>query len=267
MAKFRLGMGHFTALDLTPVGYINVAGLAGCVSVSMLTISPNPQQHLPLVSEGNVDSVKAALASQNLVVGNIECCVLTPHTNVETLRSGLELGRCIGAKGVTAVLFDSDESRVCDNLHRLCSIASECDLRVSLEFMPMSPRWQSLQEANDLIESLNEPNLGLCVDLLHVVRSGGSAKDVAMLAPDLIHYVQLCDGADLAVTRDYAKEASSQRLTPGEGVFPIAELLAVLPKDTLLEIEVPQSSSAEPKDRICAIVSATRQCLNACLSS
>ena len=259
---FTLGIGQFTALDLAPADYVRVAGESGCSSVSILAISPNPRQNLPLVLEGNSGQVKAALAAQNLTVGNIECCMLTPKTDMDVFRSGLEVGRSVGARGVTAILFDTDESRVGDNLRRLCALASEHDLRVSLEFMPMSPRWRTLSEAIELIESLHQPNLGLCIDLLHLVRSGSSIQDVANLSPELIHYVQLCDGLDLAVTDDYAMEASSNRLTPGEGAFPIADLLAVLPHDTLIEIEVPQFSSMRPEDRVRAIVGETRKFLN-----
>ena len=256
---YRLGIGQFTAIEVTPAEYVGVAAEAGFDRVSLLTISPNPQMSLPLITRDNVAGVKSALDSASVDVGNLECCMLTPHCDVEAFRPGILLGRELGATGVTAILFDGDELRTEKNLRQLCALARECGLRVSIEFMPMTPRWRTIGEAAALIRSLGEPNLGLCIDLLHLIRSGGTPAEVAATSGELIHYAQLCDGADTIVTADYGVEASSNRLAPGEGVFPIQDFLQALPAGTLLEIEVPQPAERPALDRVKLIIEAARR--------
>ena len=51
-----------------------------------------------------------------------------------------------------------------------------------------------------LVARAAHPNLAIGIDILHLVRSGGSPADVAALDRGLIGYAQLCDGESLAVT-------------------------------------------------------------------
>lgn len=255
----RLGIGQFTAIEVAPEEYIGIAAATGCDRVSLLTISPNPQMPLPLVTTDNFASVKAALDAAGICVGNIECCMLTPQCEVESFRPGIALARELDGAGLTAILFDDDEERAVNNLRQLCTLAREYGLRVTIEFMPMAPRWGTIGEAAALIQSVGEPDLGLCVDLLHLVRSGGTPADVAAIPGGLIHYVQLCDGADLSVTADYGIEAGSNRLAPGEGVFPLQAFLQALPAGAALEIEVPQPPERPAAERVREIVEATRR--------
>jgi hypothetical protein len=51
----------------------------------------------------------------------------------------------------------------------------------------------------------------------------------------------------LRSTREYhyAEEAMYHRLAPGEGELPLAEMLAALPRDLVVGLEVPMLSRAE----------------------
>ncbi len=75
----------------------------------------------------------------------------------------------------------------------------------------------------------------------------------------LIVHAQLCNVADLSVTTDYAEEAAGNRLTPGDGVFPLAAFLRALPADIPLELEVPQPPDRPALERVRHIVDATRR--------
>lgn len=255
----RLGIGQLTAIEVPPEEYIAIAAGTGCDQVSLLAMSPNPQMTFPLVTADNLDAVKAVLDRTGLGVGNVEVAMLTPQCDVESFRPGVEIGRELGAAGVTVILMDSDENDTVRNLRRMCAMARESGLRVNIEFMPLTPRWRTIGEAAELVQSLGEPGLGLGVDLLHVVRAGGTPADVAAVPQELIHYAQLCDGADLGVTADYAVEAGANRLAPGEGVFPLQSFLQALPAGIVLEIEVPQHPDRPALERVRAIVEATRR--------
>jgi sugar phosphate isomerase/epimerase len=254
-----LSLGQFTAIEVDPVRYIAIAASAGCQKVSLLTCSPSPQMPLPLVTRENFATVRKALDTTGLTVSNVECFMITPDTNVEVFRQALAMGKDLGAVGATTLLFDADERRVKAKLSQLCAMAGEYGLRTSIEFMPMTPGWHTIAETAALIKEIGHPNLGICVDLLHLIRSGGTPEDVTAIPKELIHCAQLCDSADIGAHRDYAMEASSSRLAPGEGRLPLLAFLRSLPATAALEIEVPQSQEHPAEERVKDIIDATRR--------
>jgi sugar phosphate isomerase/epimerase len=127
--------------------------------------------------------------------------------------------------------------------------------------MPLAPRWKTLHEAVALVTAAGQPNLALGVDLLHLLRSGGTPAEVADLDPALVGHAQLCDGASLAVGEDYVQEASASRLAPGRGVFPVRDFVRALPPGTPLELEVPQPPDRPPRERVMEIVRSAREAL------
>jgi sugar phosphate isomerase/epimerase len=254
-----LSLGQFTAIEVDPAEYIAIAASAGCQKVSLLTLSPSPHMPLPLVTRENFATVRKALDTTGLTVSNVECFMITADTNIENFRQALAIGKELGAVGATTLLFDADEIRVKEKLARLCAMAGEYGLRTSIEFMPMTPRWHTLAETAALVMEIGHPGLGICIDLLHLIRSGGTPEDVTAIPQELIHYAQLCDGADVSANRDYAIEASSNRLAPGEGRFPLQAFLQSLPTTATLEIEVPQPQDHPAGERVMAIVDATRR--------
>lgn len=253
-----LSIGQFTALDLSLEDFIDNTAANGCPLLSLLVCPPNPQIQLPLVSGENLAAIKTRLDTCGLSVLNVECFMLTAKTEVDTWRAALATGAALGATGATALLYDTDEARVINNLHALCALGREFDLRINIEFLPLSPRWQTLHEAAALIETVAEPNLGLSVDLLHLIRSGGTPADIATVPENLIHCAQICDSNDSSAHNHYAEEAASQRLIPGEGTFPITDFLQALPANTPIEIEVPQRASVTTSEKLSKIVSSTQ---------
>jgi hypothetical protein len=61
------------------------------------------------------------------------------------------------------------------------------------------------------------------------------------------------------------EEAMFERMVPGEGELPLRELLSALPKDIVIELEVPRRSLAlagvSPADRLRPCVEAARRLL------
>jgi sugar phosphate isomerase/epimerase len=95
-----------------------------------------------------------------------------------------------------------------------------------------------------LVERIGLANLGVAVDALHLQRTGGLPQDLAGLRRGLLSYAQLCDGPALADPSQALEPAryiaeAFDRLVPGEGTFPLAELVQVLPADLPLDVEVP----------------------------
>jgi sugar phosphate isomerase/epimerase len=192
-------------------------------------------------------------------VANVECFMLTPKTEVEKFRPAIEFGAELGARSATVLLYDADESRVFDNLSRLSELTAAAGLRVGIEFMPFTPKWKNLKETAALVQQLARPNLGICIDMLHLIRSGGTPADVAAIDPAMIAYAQLCDSNDLTANENYFEEAGISRLAPGEGKFPLQEFLQALPAGTPLELEVPRKPDVPARERVRDIVVRTRR--------
>jgi hypothetical protein len=72
---------------------------------------------------------------------------------------------------------------------------------------------------------------------------------VAQIDPSLIRYAQICDaGRDMPGPGDtpaLIREARTGRLLPGEGVLPLAELVAALPDGVPLAVEAPCRATAD----------------------
>ena len=247
---YPLGVHHLCAIETDPVSFVAIAAETGCQEVSLFARQPSSSSSFPLLNHENNTTIGAALRDNGIRLANIESFLMTPVTDVQAFEADLALGAELGARGVGVQLFDDDESRVVANLAALCEQASRLGLRVSVEFMPFTPAWKTLPEMAGLIARLAQPNLTIGIDALHLVRSGGDPAEIAQLPPGLVGYAQLCDGADLTVTADYAEEAVGNRLAPGTGVFPLISFLQSLSAGTPLELEVPQPLLNPPLERV-----------------
>lgn len=255
----KLGISHFSAYETDPIDFVALAADAGCEEISVFVQRINPKALFPLVTPETSPALLQQLKATGLRIANVECFVLYPDTDIEHFRPALECGAALGARSATVLIFDTDEARVIEKLTRLCELTATLNMRVGVEFLAMTPKWNTLQDVTQLVTKVAQPNLGLGIDLLHVVRSGGTAHDVAAIPPALIGYVQLCDGADLSVSTDYAAEAGGNRLAPGDGQFPLQEFLKALPAGTHLELEVPQPATVPAQQRVKHMVEATRR--------
>lgn len=79
---------------------------------------------------------------------------------------------------------------------------------------------------------------------MHVMRGGSSAADIAALDPDCIGYAQLNDTTMRPRLDNYMEEAMFERMVPGDGDLPLLDILSALPRDIIVEIEVPRRSLA-----------------------
>ena len=99
-------------------------------------------------------------------------------------------------------------------------------------------RTRTLAEARDLIREAGV-DAGILYDTYHLMRSGARAEDVAAIGPGLIRYIQINDGPATIPPEEMLAEAAGKRLYPGEGVFPLVDLLASAPTGIPWAIETP----------------------------
>lgn len=244
------GLHHMTALESGPEEFIEMAAAAGSPTVSLFAAQPGGDTVFPLVDGGNLAEVRRRLHDNDIQLANVDVLMLTPRTAPDDFLAALDIGAALGARAAVALVYDNEANRVVQNLGTLCDEAAQRGLRIAFEFTAFTPAWNTLPGALELLGKVSHPGLAIGLDILHLVRSGGSAAEVASLPPNLVAHAQLCDGAHLDITSDYGEEAASRRLVPGAGVFPLADFLAALPAGTPLELEVPQPATAPPAERI-----------------
>jgi sugar phosphate isomerase/epimerase len=119
-----------------------------------------------------------------------------------------------------------------------------------------------LATALTAIEQVGDPGFRLLVDTMHLVRSGAGRRDVAALDPALIGYVQVSDALRVPRIEDYFEEAMYERMVPGEGELNLPDVLAVLPRNRVFGLEVPQrgrmTAGMGPYERLEKCVRAAR---------
>lgn len=268
-----LGIHQITAMEASPVDLVSIASELGCDEVCVFTHLPKLQPGdapagdpgFPTVTPETKSAMQLRLAETGVRVANIEFFSLTPWMDFDAYRQGLELGAELGARCAVTHVLDPDPQRALENLGRLGEMAGSFGLQLAIEFMAASPDCGSIGAAAELAQMVGRHNIGIAIDMLHLVRSGGTPDDIRQVPAELIRYAQVCDGAHNRVTADYMDEALTARMVPGQGCFPISEILAALPPTLPLDIEIPrlteQQAGVVALDRVREAVIATRRLL------
>ncbi|GIX31313.1 MAG: hypothetical protein KatS3mg124_1785 [Porticoccaceae bacterium] len=183
---------------------------------------------------------RAALAATGVAIALGEGFALRPASDPAAWAQDLDLFAELGVPRINTVVFDPERNRARDRLGSLAEAAAARGLAVTLELPPTSVVG-SLEAGLALLEELACPNLSLLLDTMHFARGGGDPQTLRAVA-GRIGYVQLADSRRAPVGEDYLEEALYQRLPPGAGELPLAEILAALPATLPVSLEVPSRS-------------------------
>ncbi|MBK3571488.1 sugar phosphate isomerase/epimerase [Streptomyces sp. MBT62] len=158
---------------------------------------------------------------------------------------------------------ERDPLAVADLLGEFCRIARTAQVEVLLEFTPLS-HVPSLSAAVELLKQLDQPNLGILLDTLHLVRAGEGPADLRAIDQQLIRYCQLSDGLLTSGSLSaYLDEANNDRLIPGQGEFPLVDILSLVPREVTISAEVPlqrlQRAGVSPQERARRILDESRR--------
>ncbi len=252
-------------LDVEAEQAVKIAAAAEFRRMSLWVHSPTPQFYAPcVVTRANLAEVRRLMDGEGILPCNLEVFRVGPGTDVAAYEAALSVGAEAGARSATAIAKDDSEGTV-ETFARLCDLAANYGLRVNVEFLSYR-KLSTLQQAVRLVSAAARPNGGVLIDILHLVRSGGSVEEVGRLDRGLINHVQICDGPKAMPVDQLEFESASNRLLPGDGEFPLAAFIAALPTANL-GIEIPRSSVAfanlPPADRVVRAMQAMRHFLAA----
>lgn len=227
--------------DSGPLDYIDATVAAGYDGIGLrVHRSPGLPFHPVVGDAALIREMKARLAG--LPVFDLYSFYLEPGTDVASFAPAMELGASFGAKYATVMGADTDWSRQRDNFVRTCDLAKQYGLICSLEFAVIRPLATLPQTVRLIEESKREAVM--CIDPLHLARSGGTPADVQALPTKYFPYAQISDGVLEPGEPNpalFGKLGMGQRKLPGEGTLPLRELLAALPEDVPLSVELPHA--------------------------
>jgi len=249
-------------MDVPPVECVDLAAAAGFRWMSLWVQSPRADYEVACKIEPGATArlVAERLEAHDIRVRNLEVFRVELGTEISAFAPALELGARLGASSATAILRD-DSPQILDKFVALCQLAAQFDLRINIEFLSYFGV-RSLPQALGLALSARQPNAGVLLDLLHLVRSGATMDEVARVDPALIGHAQICDGPAVMRDEDRLRESATDRMLPGTGDFPVREFVGCLPP-VALGLEIPRNSRAfeglAPGARVQRLMGVTRQ--------
>lgn len=249
-----------------PLPVFVAAAAAGGAETICLSVS-----HPGLRDRRVLDDTLSRLETLNLSVAMGDGFLLQHEEGLAPLERKLEVLREFGSPPANTCAFEPDETvrrdpgRIEDLLGEFCRLARTAQVDVLLEFTPLS-HVPSLTAAVELALRLNQPNLRILVDTLHLARAGEGPDELRKVDPQLIGYCQLSDGPRSVESRSaYLDEAVNERAVPGQGELPLEEVLSLLSRDVIVSAEVPLRSLREagvpPEERARRILEGSRRVL------
>jgi sugar phosphate isomerase/epimerase len=261
---YPLGIAHFTCIGLAPVEFARLAARVGYRRIGLRLHPAFPGAPTYAVPEGSLVSreLQAVLDGEGLAVYDIEFVVIDAFFEGSTLEKTLADAAALGARRLSVCGDDPDRGRLVARFADLCERAARHDLAVDLECMA----WRQVATVSDavsVVEAAGRPNAGVLVDALHLTRGGGTPETVRNIDHALIRHAQLCDAGAVRpdTLEELIAEARGGRLLPGEGALPLRALLAALPDDAALSVEVPMRGSTSVEEHARAVFAASQALL------
>jgi len=265
----RLGLDLQSAFGMPPLEYVAFAADIGCghVTTGLAPVPWNPCNFPAWSLRDDAalrNDLKALMRDRGVRLSVASGFSLRPGTNVRDYAADMDLAADLGALQIGTVGMDPDIARAHDQLAALTEMAADRGMETVLDYAPHHPI-NTLPLALAAIRHTGSPRARLSIDAMHFFRSGGGLHELKGLDPALIGYAQVCDVALAAPHGDYGREATFERLSPGDGELPLAAFVAALPQDVLIGVETPNLAAAEAgrlRDFITRAVTASEHLLN-----
>lgn len=215
--------------------------------LNLVLLSGEPEEQLQAARDAGFDQVEiwredveachggaARLAQQGIGFTNLQ--VLRDFTGApgdlrrqkrDELRQFIEMAQALGCDTIQAPATTREDciaQHIDEDLRWLASEAARFDMRIMYEPMAWCSVDNTLPKAWERLQRLDQPNIGLVVDLFHICALGGDASHLDTIPAERIYEVQLCDMAVQPSPQD--KEAimtlaKHQRQLPGAGIIDI----------------------------------------------
>lgn len=243
-----LSMAQLVSVTSDPPHLLQLAARTGCAGAGLRLLPSAPGGvHHPLMDRPELlRETRAVMRDTGMRVFDLEVVRIGEDFEPDDLLPFLDVGAQLQARHLLVAGDDPDASRLVDRFGALCDLAARFQLTADLEFMPWTVV-SNLRTAARVVDAVGRPNAGLLIDALHFFRSDSTLDEVSALPRTWLNYAQICDGhvPAPATVEGLIFDARCERLLPGEGGFALADLVARLPSDLPLSIEIPSQSRHE----------------------
>jgi sugar phosphate isomerase/epimerase len=246
----QLSLEFISVFGLPPPAFIQLAADLHCqfVSVVLEPIDYNPQGY-PKYSIRTDRALRreilAAMRDTGVQLSLGEGFAILPNADVRAAYAAdLDTLAELSVKRINSVAFDPDLTRTFDQIGTLTELAAIRGIETLVEFAPVFSI-ADLPTALAAIRHVGRKDCRLLIDTMHVARTGCRTEDLAALDPSAVAYIQLCDAPLVPTIVDYMEEAMYERMVPGAGELPLFDILAALPAQRIVGLEVPQRSLAD----------------------
>jgi sugar phosphate isomerase/epimerase len=226
----KIGLAPTTLMRAMPMEYVGAAIEAGYDTIG-LRLYPSPGMfYSPIV--GNPElmrDVQHQLDDAGIQVLEMLTCYLQPETDLDAMRRSLEYAAQLKTPYCLVIGDDPEWNRMVDTFARHCDMAAEFGMTDAIE-APVNTRVvNSLELALKLIDDAGRQNAVLCLDPVQFFRAGHTVDMLKDVDPRLLPYTQICDGTSMTAMAPYCM--------PGDGMFPLFDLLDALPAGLPLSLE------------------------------
>lgn len=265
-----LAIEYLSVFGLPPVEFIKIASELGCSHVSMgltgIHLESLGYPHYSLRGDVALQrDVRSAMDDCGVGISLGEGFLIAPGTDWDAFALDLDLMCELGVPRINTLGLDPDRNCTFDQFAKLTELAAERGMRTTVEMMPGTVVGD-LATAVTAVEHVGRPDFQLLIDTMHFARSGAGAEDIRALDGAIIGYAQLSDSPAIESMQEYIEAATFERMVPGTGSLPLAEIVRALPPGLPIGLEVPMRSLAEagvgPRDRLRPCVDAARGLLS-----
>lgn len=254
-----LRLEHMTVFDAGPTELIDLAEEFDIPFVSVFLAEA--MEGARPITPADAPAFRRRLKASSVSVDTVEVIALQPDPSLA--EPMVALAAELGASTLVALhVLGGDENQAAQELAALAELAGRHGLDVSLEPISMGLT-RTVEQGRRVVEVSGAANVGLTLDLLHIVRTGTPIDTIARLDPGLIRSAQLCDGPATIDPAAAIDEAGYERHLPGSGAFPVVPFLQALPASVKLGMEVPMKSlrlgGMSPREWTRRVVEATRR--------
>jgi sugar phosphate isomerase/epimerase len=238
--------------------FIHAAIRAGSDGIGLrLYPSTGMTDYFPIVGTPTLTrEVKGALAGSGVKVYEMLTCYLQPDMDFEGVERSMELAGELGADYVLVIGNDPEWSRQVASLARLCDMSGRYGLTAAIETPVNRRAVNTLSKSLRLIDESGRPNAATCIDPVQFWRAGHTPDMIATENPRLFPYSQLSDGT--------SKDFGAHYCLPAKGMWPLHELLDLLPADLPLSVEYhPRDPRYTAAQWATHVLEGTRRFLNA----
>lgn len=226
-----IAAGVTPELNDSPAQFVTAAGEAGWPATGVWFDEASWTDRTAAV-------VRSRIADYGMVAVDLE--VVRMGTDLDCGEALVDAAAEVGASNILTVSSFTDPGETAERFAKLCQRAQPAGIRVCIEFMRFTTV-KTLTDALDIVHRADQPNAGILVDLLHVVRSGTAFDEIGATDPALFPYAQWCDGPNEPRgwgRRQIITDALDDRSIPNEGELPVHDFERLFADSVPFSLEV-----------------------------